>query len=136
MAARIARKIRALEAWVRAHPALADVPFAVVGGRPVSPRELLSMLRSGALTAEALAALPKLGIDPPGQPGQEEEWRLAEEYFRRLLEQPGRKPVIMVLGQALTVEQALRHVRARDAKGRALLAMYRRLRAWMATRVG
>jgi len=134
LAARFARKVRALEAWIRRHPALADVPFATVAGRPVNPRELLSMLRRGEGVPEALAALSRLGIDPPGQ--EEEEWRLAEEYFRRLLEQPGRKPVIMVLGQALTVEQALRHVRARDAKGRALLAMYRRLRAWMATRVG
>ena len=126
------RKIRALEAWVREHPALADVPVATVAGRPVSPREILGMLRRGEGVEEALAALAKAGLDPD----EEEEWRLLEEYLRRLLEQPGPKPVIMVLGQAITLQQALVHVRARDAKGKALLQMYRRLRAYMATRVG
>ena len=93
----------------------------------------MGMLRRGEGVEEALAALAKAGLDPPEE---EEEWRLLEEYLRRLLEQPGPKPVIMVLGQAITLQQALVHVRARDAKGRALLQMYRRLRAYMATRVG
>jgi len=129
---KLSRKIRALEAWVREHPALADVPVATVAGRPVSPREILGMLRRGEGVEGALAALAKAGLDPD----EEEEWRLLEEYLRRLLEQPGPKPVIMVLGQAITLQQALVHVRARDAKGKALLQMYRRLRAYMATRVG
>jgi len=132
----VENKIRSLSRFLRENRALSDVPFGSIRGRPVTPREALAMLRRREAVAEVLSALAAAGLDPPGQ-----EWELAEAYYRSLLTGPQPRPRVYIIaegevvGQELTVEEALEHIRRRDAKGAALLQSYLSLRREMARRM-
>lgn len=123
-------QIQKLRRFIAANRALADVPFGTVGGRPVTPREALAMLQRGEAVAEVVAAMRTAGLDPPQQ-----DWMLVEDYYRRLLALPGPKPKIYIIGQEMTLEEALTHVRRRDAKGEELLRSYQALTREMARRM-
>jgi len=124
----VSEKIARLERFIRANPALADVPFMVIRGRPVSPREALSLLRSGRFINEVVTGLSRLGIDP-----EEEMWRLVEEFYRKVaVAAPGIK--IYALGgyvPAMSPEEALMHIRRRDEVGKQLLKMYESMLQFM-----
>jgi len=67
-----------------------------------------------------LRALETFGLN-----SEEEVWRMAEEYYRRLAELPPPRPRILVLQlPELTIEQALEQVRRRTDVGRTLLEAY------------
>ena len=132
----MAYQVEKLRRFIRANRAMADIPFGTVRGRPISPRQALAMLRRGEAVAEVVAAMTAVGLDPPQQ-----DWELTEDYYRRLLALPGPKPKIYVIaegevvGQEITLEEALAHVVARDAKGRGLLRSYQGLLREMARRM-
>jgi len=129
-------KIQSLSRFIQANPALADVPFGTVAGSPITPRQALAMLQRGQAVNEVLSALATAGLDPP-----ETEWELAEAYYRSLLAGPRPRPSVYVIaegavvGQELSIEEALEHIRRRDAKGRALLQSYMALKREMARRM-
>lgn len=132
----MAFQVQKLMRFIRANPALADVPFGTVQGRPISPKQALAMLQRGEAVTEVVAAMATAGLDPPQQ-----DWELAEEYYRRLLALPGPRPKIYVIaegeivGQEITLEEALMHIRRRDAKGRGLLRSHQGLLREMARRM-
>lgn len=126
----MAHQLQKLDRFVAANPALADVPFGIVRGRSITPREALAMLQRGEAIPEVVAAMDAAGMDPP-----EQDWALVEDYYRRLLQLPGPHPTIYIIGQQMTFEQALIHIRQRDAKGQELLKSYQGLTREMARRL-
>lgn len=112
-----AEKIRR---FIRENPALADMPFIVVEGIPMSPREALERLERGEMVAEITRAVATLGSSLT----EEQLWLLTEEYYRRLLLKPPPRPVIVWIGGKLTFEQALEEVRLRTPKGQELMKSY------------
>jgi len=118
-------KIGKLRTFIAQNPALADSPIGIVAGHYLTPRTALSLLQRGEHVNAVIGALAEIGVDPP-----ERDWALVEGYYQELLMKPGRKPTTFVIsegkvkGESLTVEQALAHIRARDAIGRSLLKSY------------
>ena len=115
-------------------PAFADVPFGIVRGQPITPRQALVMLQRGEAVEEVSRAMAAAGLDPP------QDWELVEAYYRRLAALPGPKPKIYVIGQEIigqeiTIEEALLHIQRRDAIGQDLLKSYRGLLGEMARRM-
>jgi len=127
----VSAKISALTRFISANPALADVPFAVVRGVPITPREALARLQRGEMVSEIMSALARAGFDP--QPP--ELWRLAEEYYRQLARKaPGVKVVIIGVGE-FTYEQLAQQIRLRTPLGRMLVQQYQALLREMAKRM-
>ncbi len=126
----MAYQLQKLNRFIAVNPALADVPFGIVRGTPITPRQALAMLQRGEAVSEVVAAMSAAGIDPPQQ-----DWALVEDYYRRLLQLPGPHPKIYTIGQEITLEEALMHVRSRDVKGQELLKSYQGLMREMARRM-
>ena len=126
----MAYQMQKLNRFIVANPALADVPFGIVRGRSITPREALAMLQRGEAVPEVVAAMSAAGMDPIVQ-----DWALVEDYYRRLLQLPGPHPKIYTFGQEMTLEEALMHVRNKDAKGQELLRSYQGLTREMARRM-
>jgi len=129
MSVNIKTKISKLQNFVSRNRALADIPVGKVNGRTISPRDALNMLHRNQSTQQVIQTLRTAGIDPP------EDWELAEAYYRSLLEKPGPKPRIYCIGQEMTIEEALTHIRRRDRKGEELLDSYRGLKQELARRL-
>ena len=123
-------QIQKLNRFIAANPALADVPFGIVRGRSITPREALAMLQRGETVSEVVAAMEAAGMDPI-----EQDWSLVEDYYRRLLQLPGPHPKIYIIGQEMTLEEALIHVTQKDATGQELLKSYQALTREMARRM-
>jgi len=127
----MAYQIQKLNRFIANNPALADIPFGIVRGRSITPREALAMLQRGEAVSEVVAAMSSAGMDPI-----EQDWALVEDYYRRLLQLPGPRPKIYTFGQPeMTIENALAHVIAKDAKGQELLRSYQALTREMARRM-
>lgn len=126
----MAYQIQKLNRFIANNPALADIPFGIVGGRSITPREALAMLQRGEAVSEVVAAMSSAGMDPI-----EQDWALVEDYYRRLLQLPGPHPKIYIIGQEMTLEEALRHVMQKDAAGQELLRSYQGLTREMARRM-
>jgi len=105
-----------LQNYIRQNPAMANVPFLVVGSRHVSPKEALGQLGN----PDVMAALQSAGIDPP-----EDDWALTAEYYRRLAAKARPPPVIAQLQGGyitkMTPAQALAEIEARTAIGEQLV---------------
>jgi len=125
------RKIANLERFIAENPAFADVPFMVVAGRPITPREALYYLKTGQYVSEILMGMQKLGIDPG-----EDLWILTEEFYRRLT---AARPelTIFTIGYvpAMSPAEALEHVRRRDQVGRMLVQSYSNMLRFIRERV-
>jgi len=126
----MAVQIQKLNRFIAANPALADVPFGVVRGLPITPRQALAMLQRGESVSEVVLAMDRAGMDPP-----EQDWALAEDYYMKLLKLPGPHPKIYIIGDEMTLEQALMHLRQRDAAGQQLLSSYQGLTREIAKRM-
>ncbi|GAH92722.1 unnamed protein product, partial [marine sediment metagenome] len=87
-------------------------------------------LQRGEAVSEVVAAMAAAGMDPI-----EQDWVLVEDYYRRLLKLPGPHPKIYIIGQEMTLEEALMHVSRRDAAGQELLRSYQGLTREMAKRM-
>lgn len=88
------------------------------------------MLQRNEAVSEVVAAMSAVGMDPIAQ-----DWALVENYYRRLLQLPGPRPKIYIIGQEMTLDEALMHVRQRDAAGMELLKSYQALTREMARRM-
>ncbi len=130
MAFQIQKLLQKLPRFMTDYPALADNPIGLVKGRSTTPREALVKLQRGEDVPEVIAMLSAAGIDPP-----EQDWLLVEDYYRRLLQRPGPHPKIYIIGTEMTLQQALMHVRQRDAVGQQLLSSYQGLTREMAKRM-
>jgi hypothetical protein len=124
-------QIQKLERLISQRPAFADIPFIVVAGQSLSPRQALQQLRSGQNVSEIVSAMMRAGYDPSFV--TEEEWKLVEEYYRRLAAQP-RPPVIaQIYRPSMTYAQALNEIRARSPVGQQLakahLALVKQIKA-------
>lgn len=115
----VSNKIAKLEELIRAKPALADVPFIVVNGTPLSPRQALANLKAGISANAIMRQMQVAGFDPAGR----NEYKLAEEYYRRLAAQP-RPPIIasisipgVTLPPGMTYQRALQEIMAHTAIG-------------------
>jgi len=126
----MALQIQKLNRFIAANPALADVPFGIVRGRAITPRESLAMLQRGEAVSEVVAAMNAAGMDPP-----EQDWALVEAYYQKLLQLPGPHPKIYIIGTEMTLEDALLAVRRRDPAGQQLLNSYQALTREMARRM-
>lgn len=126
----MAYQIQKLNRFIVNNPALADVPFGIVRGRSITPREALAMLQRGEAVSEVVAAMEAAGMDPI-----EQDWALIEDYYRRLLQLPGPHPKIYIIGQEMDLKEALMHVIQRDAAGQELLRSYQNLTKEMARRM-
>jgi len=126
----MAVQIQKLNRFIATNPALADIPIGVVRGTPITPRQALAMLQRGEAVSEVVAAMNAAGMDPP-----EQDWALAEDYYRKLLQLPGPHPKIYIIGDEMTLEDALMHLRRRDAAGQQLLNSYQGLTREMARRM-
>ena len=127
----MAYQVQKLSRFVAQNAALADLPFGIVKGLPITPRQALEMLRRNESVTEIIQAMATAGMDPP-----QEDWRLTEAYYESLLRLPGPKPKIYSLGQPeMTLEEALMHVRLRDEKGQELLKSYQGMLNEMARRM-
>lgn len=113
-------EVERIRRFIRENSALADVPFILVEGIPMSPREALEHLERGEMVAEITRAVATLGSSLT----EEQLWLLTEEYYRRLLLKPPPRPVIVWIGGKLTFEQALEEVRLRTPKGQELMKSY------------
>jgi hypothetical protein len=125
----MAYQISKLRRFIAENPALADVPFITVRGMPLTPRQALAYLERGEMVSEIVAAMAAVGFDP------NQEWQLAEAYYQGLLRLPPPRPKIIMIGQELTLEEALQHIKLRDQKGQELLQAYQGLRREMARRM-
>ena len=133
----VQQKIGKLQVFINSNPALRTVPFAVVAGKSINPVQALAMLRSGQNTQAVINQLAKLGVDPP------EDWPLAVAYYKDMLAKPGPHPKIyaipkatgQVVGESMTIQEAIRHIEARDAIGLQLVESYRGLKVEMARRM-
>ena len=129
-------KIRSLQRFIRMNPALADVPFATIAGRPITPRMALTMLRRRENISEVMSALASAGLDP-----NMADWELAQAYYENLLRKPEPKPKVYVIPQGevvgveLSLEEALEHLKRRDRIGASLLESYLALKREMARRM-
>lgn len=119
-------EIEKLERFITENPALSDVPFIVVKGRPMSPKEALENLKAGVLTDEISAAIqaklhsPELTV--------EELWILTEEYYRRMMEIPRELwPKIIWIGGEMNYEEAYREVKGRTPRGLEIMESHRTL---------
>jgi len=126
----MAVQIQKLNRFIATSPALADVPFGTVRGIPITPRQALAMLQRGESVSEVVLAMERAGMDPP-----EQDWALAQDYYMKLLQLPGPHPKIYIIGDEMTLEQALMHLRRRDAAGQQLLSSYQGLTREMAKRM-
>ena len=126
----MAIQINKLNRFIATNPALADVPFGFVRGMPITPRQALLMLRAGEAVSEIVMAMASAGMDPI-----EQDWVLVEDYYRKLLQLPGPHPKIYIIGQEMSLEDALIAVRRRDAAGQQLLNSYQALTREMARRM-
>jgi len=126
----MAIQIQKLNRFIATSPALADVPFGVVRGMSITPRQALAMLQRGESVSEVVLAMNRAGMDPP-----EQDWALAEDYYMNLLKLPGPHPKIYIIGSEMTLQQALMHLRQRDAAGQQLLNSYQGLTREMAKRM-
>jgi len=126
----MAVQIQKLNRFIAGNPALADVPFGVVRGMPITPRQALAMLQRGEAVSEVVVAMERAGMDPP-----EQDWALAEDYYMNLLKLPGPHPKIYIIGEEMSLEEALMHLRRRDAAGQQLLSSYQGLTREMAKRM-
>jgi len=126
-------KISRLERFVSANPALADVPFMVIEGRSLTPREALSYLKAGRYVDQIIEGLAKLGIDPPEE---ELPWELAEEFWKRYAaaRQPGIYALVGYL-PSMTPQEAYEHIKARDQVGQTLVKAYDSLLKFMRARM-
>jgi hypothetical protein len=121
-----------LEQLVNNQPAYADIPFVIVRGQSMTPRQALANLKAGRLSSEILQAMQVAGYDPAYI--TEDEWRLAEEYYRVMMRNP-RQPVIASIGYLpqMTYQQALNEISGRTPIGeslaRAHLALIGQIRA-------
>lgn len=121
-------KIRRLESFLTANPALADVPALMVAGRPTTLREALDHLRAGRYTSEILAGLAVLGVDLP--------WQLCQEFYHRLVAaRPEAKLYALGFIPPVSPGEALRHVEAKDETGRQLVQAYASLLSFVRARV-
>ena len=133
----VQQKIGKLQSFINKNPALRTVPFAVVKGRSINPVQALAKLRSGQDTQAVITQLAKLGVDPP------EDWPLAVAYYQDMLAKPGPHPKIyaipratgQVVGESMTIQEAIRHIEAKDAIGESLVNSYRGLKVEMARRM-
>jgi len=126
----MAHQIQKLNRFISANPALADVPFGVVRGIPITPRQALAMLQRDEAVPEVVAAMSAAGMDPIQQ-----DWKLVEEYYMKLIQLPSPPPTIYVIGEEMTLSEALSHIRQRDITGQALLRSYQALTREMARRM-
>jgi len=126
----MAYQIQKLNRFIAKNPALADVPFGMVRGVPITPRQALAMLQRGEAVSEVVAAMNAAGMDPI-----EQDWILVEDYYRKLLQLPGPHPKIYIIGQEMSLEDALMHVMQKDASGQELLRSYQGLTREMARRM-
>lgn len=126
----MALQIQKLNRFIANNPALADVPFGVVRGRSITPRQALAMLQRSEAVSEVVVAMNAAGMDPI-----EQDWALVEDYYRKLLQLPGPHPKIYIIGEELSLEDALMAVRRRDAAGQQLLNSYQSLTREMAKRM-
>jgi len=126
----MAIQIQKLNRFIANNPALADNPFGVVRGRTITPREALAMLQRGEAVSEVVVAMEAAGMDPI-----EQDWALVEDYYKRLLQLPGPHPKIYIIGEELSLEDALMAVKRRDAAGQQLLNSYQGLTREMAKRM-
>jgi len=126
----MAYQIQKLNRFIANNPALAVVPFGIVRGRSITPREALAMLQRGEAVSEVIVAMEAVGMDPP-----EQDWILVENYYRNLLQLPGPHPTIYIIGQQMTLEEALMHVTKKDYAGQELLRSYQGLTREMARRM-
>jgi hypothetical protein len=124
----VEEKARRLEDFLRANPALANVPFIMVAGRPVTPSEALYMLRAGVNVWEVMAGLWALGLDLP--------WELAEAFYERLV---AARPDITIFAigylPAMSPAEALEHIRRRDEVGEYLVRAYASLLEFIRARI-
>jgi len=126
----MALQIQKLNRLLTTSPALADVPFGIVRGMPITPRQALAMLQRGESVSEVVLAMDRAGMDPP-----EQDWALAEDYYMKLLKLPGPHPKIYIIGTEMSLQQALVHLRQRDAAGQQLLNSYQGLTRELAKRM-
>lgn len=119
--------IRRLEEFIQKSPALKDVPFIVVEGKPISPEEALKNLKAGVLTEEISAAVQATLGSP--EITLETLWILSEEYYRRLMEIPRElwPKIIWIGGEMMNYEEAYREIKGRTVKGRRIAESYRSL---------
>jgi len=126
----MAYQIQKLNRFIATNPALADVPFGIVRGRSITPREALAMLQRGEAVSEVIVAMEAVGMDPI-----EQDWVLVENYYRKLLQLPGPHPSIYIIGQEMNLEEALMHIIQKDTAGQELLRSYQGLTREMARRM-
>ena len=67
-------------------------------------------------------------------PHIEQDWTLVEEYYQRLLQLPGPHPKIYIMRSEMTLEEALKAVKARSPAGQKLLKVHQGLTREMAKR--
>jgi len=126
----MAFKIPKLTSFISANPALADVPIGYVKGIAITPRQALAMLQRGEAVKEVVAVLSAAGMDPIQQ-----DWKLVEDYYIKLLQLPSSPPTIYVIGEEMTLSEALSHIQQRDLIGQQLLRSYQGLTREMARRM-
>jgi hypothetical protein len=130
----LADKIVKLRRFLVENPVFAGVPVAIIGGRPVTLREVVEMLERGEKVYEVIQALNRLGLDP----NEEELWILAEKFWESVA---AARPDIRVyvlggLVPAMSPAEALEHIRARDEVGKMLVKSYISMLRFARSRIG
>ena len=127
-------KIVKLQRFNNQNQALAGVPIGLIGGSKITPIIALSMLQQGIQVNEVMGLLAKANIDPPTLTN--EDWALAEDYYRSLLQIPQKATTIQRLSDSgMTLEECLRHIQARDQIGQSLVQSNKSLRYYVARKI-
>ncbi len=104
---------------------MANSPIGIVDGIYLTPTVALALLSKGQSVQGVINALAVIGVDPP-----EQDWSLVEGFYQQMEREPGKTPTTFVIPQGqvigvdLSVQEALYHIRQRDAIGLALLTSY------------
>ncbi len=121
----VPQKINKLRTFLAQNPAMANSPMGIVEGIYLTPRIALEMLQRGQSVQGVINALAVIGVDPP-----EQDWSLVEGYYKSMERGPGKTPTTYIIpqgkvvGESLSVQDALAHIRQRDAIGLSLLKSY------------
>lgn len=126
------RAAQKLGRFLQANPGFKDVPFIIVEGVSLSPKEAFDRLARGQTVTQIAHAMTTVRLSLV----EETTRLLAEDYYRRRLLLPPPRPVIVWIGGRITVEQALEALRRRTPFSQEIVKSYQGLLRELTRRLG
>lgn len=126
------RVMQKLGRFLQVNPGFKDVPFIIVEGVSLSPKEAYDRLARGQTVPQIAHAMAALRFVL----AEESLWNLAEAHYQRLLLKPSPRPVIVWIGGRMTIEQILEALRLRTPFSYEVVNSYQGLLQELTRRLG